>query len=212
MGEDRADDRFRKQKSHKVDDLPAPIEGPPPLGTRLRSLRRKKQWTLAALAEKSGVSKAQLSKIERGETSPTVALAARIAGALGIGLSELIQQPSSNAQVRVTRAAERLEFRDPKTGLVRELISPPFENRRFELVRHLLPQGSSSGRLPAYPRGVEKQLVVTRGQLRVQVDEASYALDCGDALYFEADVEHEFVNTGDVDCDYFLVVCAPLRI
>lgn len=178
----------------------------------MRDLRRERQWTLEELAERSGVSRAMLSKIERAETSPTVAVAARVASALGVGLSELIQLPSARARAYLTRRADRAEFRDPKTGFVRELISPPFENRRFELVQHHLPKDASTGVLPPYPRGVEKQVVVLKGKLRVHVAGITYSLDTGDGLFFEADVEHEFENAGRGDCSYHLVVgAAPGR-
>ena len=178
------------------------------LGPRIKALRREREWTLDALANRSGVSRAMLSKIERSEASPTVVVAARVAGALGVGLSELIQPPRSRSRTQTTRRQDRLVFRDPKSGFVRELISPPIEHRRFELVQHTLPRGASTGRLPPYPAGVEKQVVVEKGQLRVSVGDATHTLSTGDGLFFEADIEHEFSNDGRGECRYYLVVSA----
>lgn len=183
-----------------------PGAAPESLGPRLRDLRKARQWTLETLAERSEVSRAMLSKIERGEASPTLIVAARIASALGIGFSELVGAPRDRKRAVITKRDERVVFRDESSGFVRELISPPFENRRFELVRHVLPEGSASGVLPAYPEGVEKQLVVETGRLRVVLGQESHDLAKGDGLFFEADVEHEFINTGRSECRYFLVV------
>lgn len=195
-----------RKKSTIVDTRQA--AAPASLGDRVRTLRRERHWTLDELATRSDVSRAMLSKIERGEASPTVAVAARVASALGVGLSELIQESRARDRAWVTRRAGRLEFRDPKTRFVRELISPPFANRRFELVHHVLPRGVTTGTLPPYPAGVEKQIVVERGRLRVVVGGASYTLDAGDGLFFEADIEHEFANEGRGECRYYLVVGA----
>ena len=117
--------------------------------------------------------------------------------------------PRSRSRGVVTRRADRLVFHDEKSGFLRELISPAFENRRFELVHHVLPAGAVTGTLPAYPAGVEKQIVVERGRLRVEVREDEYSLREGDGLYFEADVEHQFTNAGRGECRYYLVVTAP---
>ena len=204
-------DRSVGQNSHIVETPDPSPRASRAIGERVRDLRGQRQWTLETLAERSGVSRAMLSKIERAETSPTIAVAARVASALGIGLSELIQQPSARARAFVTRRADRLEFRDPKTGFVRELVSPPFENRRFELVHHALPKDASTGLLPPYPRGVEKQVVVEKGNLNVHVAGEIFSLNPGDGLFFEADVEHEFENSGRGECRYYLVVGAPPR-
>ena len=177
----------------------------------MRGLRKGLRMTLDELARRSGVSRAMLSKIERGETSPTLVVAARVAGALGIGLSELVGAPSDRKRAVVTRRAERVVFRDEKSGFVRELVSPPFENRRFELVRHVLPVGAETGTLPPYPTGVEKQLVVDAGRLRVDLGDESFELAKGDGLFFEADVEHQFANAGRTECRYYLVVTAAPR-
>lgn len=184
---------------------------PESLGPRVRGLRQEQRMTLDGLAERSGVSRAMLSKIERGETSPTLVVAARVAGALGLGLSELVGASQRRRRAVVTRRTERVVFEDERSGVVRELVSPPFENRRFELVRHVLPVGAATGTLPPYPTGVEKQLVVEAGRLRVDVADEAFELAKGDGLFFEADVTHQFVNVGRSECRYYLVVTAALR-
>ena len=188
-----------------------PDAAPESLGPRLRGLRKRQRMTLEQLADRSGVSRAMLSKIERGETSPTLVVAARVAGALGVGFSELVGAARERRRAVVTRRGERVVFRDDNSGFVRELVSPPFENRRFELVRHVLPEGAATGTLPPYPAGVEKQLVVDSGRLRVEVADEAFELAKGDGLFFEADVGHQFVNAGRGECRYYLVVTAAPR-
>ena len=105
------------------------------LGVRVRALRRSRQWTLDDLAHASGVSRAMLSKIERGETSPTLVVAANVAGAFEIGLSELIEPSRSRRRASVTPRAKRLRFDDPETGY--PAVPRPLRAPRFNDYAHL---------------------------------------------------------------------------
>ncbi|MDP8946310.1 MAG: helix-turn-helix domain-containing protein, partial [Actinomycetota bacterium] len=59
------------------------------LGGRVRELRRGRGLTLEELAGLSGVSRAMISKLERGEKNPTLVVVAKLAGGLGVTLSKL---------------------------------------------------------------------------------------------------------------------------
>ena len=107
--------------------------------------------------------------------------------------------------------SQRMIFRDPETGFERQLLSPAFESRNLEFVRHVIPKGATSGELPAYKRGTEKFLVVEQGRLRVVIEGRDCVLDAGDTLYFEADAPHRFDNTGKGVCSYYLVVSSGAR-
>lgn len=168
-------------------------------------LRQQRRLTLDALAERSGVSRAMLSKIERGENNPTLVVAVKVALGLGITTSELIGVDERREAVMVPRD-RRMIFKDGETGFERQLLFPSFEGSRMEFVRHVLPFGVSSGNMPAHQRGAEKYIVVDRGTLRVIVQAAEYLLHEGDALYFECDVTHRFENAGDETCSYYLVI------
>src|SRR4051812_26605111 len=116
------------------DDLPASI------ARRIRAERTQHGWSLAELAGRSGVSKAMLSAIERGEASPTASLLVRIAAAYGMTLSALIARAESGGGGMV-RAAEQPEWRDPETGYVRRHLSPA-SDVPMELIRVELPAGA----------------------------------------------------------------------
>ena len=181
------------------------------LGARIRELRAGGGLTLEELAERSEVSRAMLSKVERGETNPTLVIAAKIASALEVSLTSLLGVEEERRSVVVVPRGARRSFTDPETGFERQLLSPPFEGRTVEFVRHVIPRGASSGNLPAYPRGVEKYLVVEQGAVEVTVDGEPFRLAEGDALYFEADVPHRFSNVGRSTCSYYLVVSSAGR-
>src|ERR687890_2572551 len=82
------------------------IEHPNPIGPRIRALREAMALSLRDLAERSGVSAPMLSQVERGETSPTLTIAERIASGLDLTLSQLLRL-DERGHVVVTRAGER---------------------------------------------------------------------------------------------------------
>ena len=181
---------------------------PGELGRRVRDLRGSRGITLEVLAERSGVSRAMLSKVERGEKTPTLVVAAKVAEGLGISLSQLAGVEERREVVVVPRD-RRMVMRDPETGFERQLLSPASGRRSVEFVRNVLPEGATSGDSPPLRRGVEEYVVVEKGRLKAVLRGDEYVLEEGDALYFEADVTHRFDNVGRGEASYYLVVSGP---
>lgn len=179
-------------------------------GERLHALRTAAGLTLDALAARSGVSRAMLSKVERGEKSPTVRVAAQIAAGLDVGVSRLLGADERRRVVRVPRGPERT-LRDAEGGYTRELLSPAFDAGGLEFVRVAMPPGSGSGAFPPHRRGTEEHVAVERGRVRLRLAGADdYVLDAGDALFFEADCTHEFWNDApDAESVFYLVIHGP---
>ena len=175
------------------------------LGERVRALRRERGWTLELLAERSGVSRAMISKLERGEKNPTLVVAARVAEGLGVSLSQLVGIEARREIVVVPRE-RRMVMRDPETGFERQLLSPSFAGGGLEFIRNVVPEGSTSGEFPPHRRGVEEYVVVEKGRLRAILGSEEHVLEEGDAAYFEADVAHRFDNAGVGECSYYLVI------
>jgi transcriptional regulator with XRE-family HTH domain len=175
------------------------------LGERVRVLRRERGMTLEVLAGRSGVSRAMISKLERGEKNPTLVVAAKVAEGLGVSLSQLVGVEEKR-EVVVVPKERRMVVRDPDTSFERQLLSPSFGGRGIEFIRNVVPRGSGSGEFPPHRRGVEEYVVVERGRLRAILGGEEYLLEEGDALYFEADVPHRFDNAGEGECSFYLVV------
>jgi len=182
------------------------------LAERVKALRRETGLTLEALAARAGVSRAMLSKVERGEKNPTLIVAARIAGGLGVTLTQLIDAREGGAVV-VTPRGERRVMRDPETGFERQEVlpnlTPPPGGRGVDLMYDVVPEGSTSGELPPLRKGAEARLVVERGRLRAVIGGSGHTLEAGDAACFEADAPHRFDNAGAGECGYYLVVYHP---
>jgi transcriptional regulator with XRE-family HTH domain len=179
------------------------------LGKRVRELRRGRGLTLDGLAELSGVSRAMISKLERGEKNPTLVVAAKLAEGLGVTLSRLAGIEDRREVVVVPKERCML-MRDPETGFERQLLSPNFVGLCVEFLRDRIPEGSTSGEFPPHRRGVEEHIVVERGSLRAIVGGEEYLLEEGDAVYFEADVPHRFDNAGAGECTYYLVISSRM--
>ncbi len=175
------------------------------LGARVRKLRRERALTLEALAERSGVSRAMISKLERGEKNPTLVVAAKVAEGLGVTLSQLVGV-EERREVVVVRRDRRMVMRDPGTNFERQLLSPSFGGRGVEFIRNVVPEGSTSGEFPPHRREVEEYVALEKGRLRAVIGGEEYLLEEGDAMYFEADVSHRFDNAGDGECSYYLVI------
>jgi transcriptional regulator with XRE-family HTH domain len=175
------------------------------LGERVRVLRRERGLTLDVLAGRSGVSRAMISKLERGEKNPTLVVAAKVAEGLGVSLSQLVGVEERREVVVVPRG-RRTIVRDSATGFERQLLSPSFGRRGIEFIRNVVPEGSTSGEFPPHRRGVEEYVVVEKGRLRAVLGGEEHILEGGDALYFEADVPHRFDNAGEGECSYYLVI------
>lgn len=181
-------------------------------GDRVRVMREGANLTLEQFATLSGVSRAMLSKVERGEKSPTIGIAKRIAHALETSLSALMgDEGVSRRAYALVRKDQRQMFRDPDTGFERYLLSPIMAGMAVEVVLHHLPPRVSTGKLPPYPAGTGKHVLAARGRVTVGIDGAETVLEEGDSLYFEADVEHWFENRTGRGCDYYLVISAGPR-
>src|SRR5262249_16948705 len=108
------------------------------LAARIRREREQRAWSLAELANRAGVSKAMLSKIERAEASPTAATLSRVATAFGLTLARLVDL--SDAGPRLIRGKEQPVWRDPKTSYRRRQVflsaANPLELVEVELPAH----------------------------------------------------------------------------
>lgn len=183
------------------------------LGARVRALREGMDLSLRDLAERSGVSAPMLSQVERGETSPTLALAERIAAGLELSLSQLLRLDEGDP-VAVVRAADRRAGGSERAGHAYELLTPALPGQRAEVSLHdLAPQAATGGPAdpPMHEPGSRETVVVQSGRLRLVHGEREYNLGPGDAVTFDADLPHHFENPGLGEAAFLAVVTAGLR-
>jgi XRE family transcriptional regulator, regulator of sulfur utilization len=183
----------------------------PALGPRIRALREGMDLSLRELAVRSGVSAPMLSQVERGETSPTLQVAARIAAGLDLRLSQLLRLDEDGA-VSIVRADERR--RERRDGHAFEILTPPLPGQRAEVTQHTLQPGSRTGAAgdpPMHEPGSRETVLVTRGAVTFSCDGAPHELREGDAVTFDADLPHHFENPGKEEAVLLGVLSAGLR-
>ena len=181
-------------------------------GVRLKALREGMDLSLRDLADRSGVSAPMLSQVERGETSPTLAVAERIAFGLELSLSQLLRLDEGDG-VSVVRADERRRGGGREHRY--EVLTPPLPGLRAEVSLHTLAPGRRHGRpgRPAHARGrqprdggrgARPRAVRLRRRARTTWTD-------GDSVTFDADLPHHFENPGDARRALLRVVAAGLR-
>jgi transcriptional regulator with XRE-family HTH domain len=182
------------------------------VGPRVKALREAMDLSLRDLADRSGVSAPMLSQVERGETSPTIHTAERIAAGLELTLSQLLRLDEGGA-VSVVRGSERR--RGPTRGGHRyEILTPPLPGQRAELSRHTLAPGAVTGGPgdpPMHEPGSRETALVESGEVVLVCDGDRYALHAGDCVTFDADLNHHFENQGRDEAVLLAIVSAGLR-
>lgn len=183
------------------------------LGPRVRALREAMGLSLRDLAERCGVSAPMLSQVERGETSPTLQVAARIASGLDLRLSQLLRLDEGGA-VSVVRAGERRAGPRGARGHRYEILTPPLPGLRAEVSRHVLEPGAFTGGRgdpPMHEPGSRETAVVEQGSVVLHCDGEAHRLSAGDAVTFDADLPHRFENPGPEPATLIAVLGAGLR-
>jgi transcriptional regulator with XRE-family HTH domain len=184
---------------------------PAAVGPRVRALREAMGLSLRDLADRSGVSAPMLSQVERGETSPTLSIASRIAGGLELSLSQLLRLDEGGA-VTVVRRGSRLG--GGSRGHAYEVLTPAIPGQRAEVSLHELDAGAATGGPddpPMHEPGSRETAVLLEGALRLHCDGAGHDLYEGDSVTFDSDLPHHFENPGDGPARFLAVVSAGLR-
>ena len=182
--------------STKVDELTEK------LAARLKRERESRGWSLADLAEKSGVSRAMISKIERRETSPTAVLLGRLSGAFGLSLSALLVD-TEGEKARLRRRADQPIWRDPTTGFQRRALSPN-PDAILQLTLGELPPAQRI----SYPASafvfLHQQIWVLSGILHFREGKTLHRLGAGDCLELGPPVDCRFENLASKPCRYLV--------
>lgn len=174
------------------------------LAATVRAARLARNLSPAALAERSGVSRAMIAKVEHGAAQPTAALLARLSAALGLTLSELIARAEGDDR-RVRRATDQPTWTDPVSGYRRRALSPA-TGGPLELVEVELPAGVAV----SYPADVyaftHHQIWMRAGRLNFREGEVEHELRPGDCLELGPPVACTYRNPTDRTCRYLVAL------
>ena len=183
------------------------------LGDRIRNERLRQHLSIEALAERSGVSRAMISKIERAESSPTAALLGRLCSGLGLSLASLFKDEAERG-APLARAADQPVWRDPATGYVRRDVAPPGTGSPIDIVDVVFPPGARvTYDRPLTIRGSDQHVWVFEGSLELTVGDTTHRLEAGDCLHMRLDTTITYHNPTDRPVHYAVILMLePFRV
>ncbi|WP_260478345.1 helix-turn-helix domain-containing protein [Nonomuraea sp. WAC 01424] len=178
------------------------------LAGRLAELRIERDWSLDELGRRAGVSRSTLSRLERGEISPTAALLNKLCAVYGRTMSRLLAEVESEP-AQVVRAGAQAVWRDESSGFERRSVSPPHPGLRGEVVEgRLRPGADIAYDQPPVP-GLEQHIWVMEGVVEVTADGRVHRLEAGDCLRFRLWGSSRFRCPGPSPVRYALLVVLP---
>jgi transcriptional regulator with XRE-family HTH domain len=178
------------------------------IARRLATLRSEHGWSLEALAERTGISRATLSRIERSELSPTAAMLGTLCSAYGWTLSRLMADAEAQPASLIA-AADQAEWKDPESGYSRRMVSPPAAELRGELVEVRMPAGATVSFDSAPVVGLEHHLWLLEGTLTLEVGGSAFQLRPGDCLRYVLAGSSRFRNAGRREARYMIAMVRP---
>jgi transcriptional regulator with XRE-family HTH domain/mannose-6-phosphate isomerase-like protein (cupin superfamily) len=183
------------------------------IASRVHQLRAARSLSLAALAEKSGVSRSMISLIERGESSPTAVILEKLAAALNVTLPSLFDAPPTPGRSPagpVSRRTDQLQWKDPASGYLRCNVSPPGLPHPIQIVEvHFPPRGRIAFDTTPRDLPVHQQIWVLQGAIDITVGTERHHLRQGDCLAMQLDCPTMFHNPARKPARYAVVTARP---
>jgi transcriptional regulator with XRE-family HTH domain len=174
------------------------------LAERLKRARSGRGWTLEQFAQASGVSRAMISKIERGEVSPTASVLARLAAGLGTSMASLFPPPASELE-QLSRWENQSDWRDPASGYIRRNVSPA--GAAAEIVYVTFP---AAARVMfdnhTASKDIEQQVWVLEGVIEMTIGDRTTRLGMGDCLLMRLEQPITFHNPGEEPARYAVIL------
>lgn len=175
------------------------------MSARLQRERKQAGLTLEALARASGVSKGTLSQIEQNKANPSITVLYRIAMALSVPVSALIEDPARAMHFEVVPAGEANRKFFTNQACSGHLLNPAWMDKDLEFYEMNFPVGGRLESQPHHPH-TREVLTVVEGEVRVHASDRSADLRPGDTAHYSADVPHMIENVGSTEATVYLVV------
>ncbi|GAC1445870.1 MAG: XRE family transcriptional regulator [Pyrinomonadaceae bacterium] len=175
------------------------------VGDNLARLRKRRGLSLERLAALSDVSRAMLSQVEAGESTPTIALLWKIARGMDVRFADLLGDESTgDVQLLSAQDAKILSSAD---GAFTSRALFPFDTRRRAEFYELRLRARHAEHAEPHAEGTFENIIVHSGRLKLTIGDApAIELRAGDAVYFRADVPHTYENTGTRETLMYLVM------
>lgn len=178
------------------------------LAETLKEHRKMKKWSLSTAAAKTGVSKAMLGQIERGESSPTVATLWKIATGFEVSFSSFIEPIPLESQNTIIRTSDDIRLHPDNAGIKVAAIFPYEARFGFEYLELTFEPGYEHLSEPHEP-GVVEHLSIIEGSLDILSDGIWHTLKKGQSIRHAGDQSHGYRNRGQIDCVVMNVIHYP---
>jgi transcriptional regulator with XRE-family HTH domain len=165
------------------------------LGAKVARERSARGWTLAQLAQRSGLSTASVHKIEKSGMTPTIASLMKIAAALGKSVAYFVDEPVT-PDVNVVRGDQRARVYTSKQGLELRNLSGRYGGFAMAGAEAAVEPHADSGPTPMNHPG-EELVIVLEGRMAFDVDGVRHELEAGDSIHFRARRSHSWSNPSD---------------
>jgi transcriptional regulator with XRE-family HTH domain len=208
-----------EKRRHTTADKSVPPSADSPaiaVGTQVRIHRQRRALSMQVLAEKAQISRAWLGEIERGTASPSVDIVRRLANALGIPVSGLLDGsvlhviqplPEQKTEIQLIRKGNRPTLRFPSQPFAWEIITP-LRGELQLMITHMEP---TQAPMELMSHGGQESVFVLKGSIQVAVAGEEFDLEEGDCVTFSAQLGHGFMNRGP-DVAAMLNATAPPSI
>jgi transcriptional regulator with XRE-family HTH domain len=161
------------------------------IGNKLKDIRNKRNLSLDEVARLTGVSKAMLGQIERGKSNPTVSTLWKIATGLKISFSLFIDEDQEDLKVIDQKDISPIIEDNNRMKLYP--IFPFDANKGFEIFTIELEQDCNHISTP-HNEGVEEYIIVTEGQIEININSKKFILEKGNSMRFMANYPHSYKN------------------
>lgn len=177
------------------------------IGARVKQERKGRGWTLDQLAAHAGVSRRMLVNVEQGVANPSVGTLLRLSDALGLGLPALVEPPASRS-AQLTRHGDGAVLWTGERGGQGVLVAGTEPPDVVELWDWTLAAGEQHRSEP-HSTGTRELLHVQDGTVTVTAGDDRFELAQGDALAFDGDLAHSYMNTTEEPARFSLTVYEP---
>lgn len=154
------------------------------IGRRVARRRAELVLSLAEIADRTGVSRAMVSRIERGEVHASAVVLDKLCSGLGMTLSSLFTRDAASP---LSRRGEQPVWIDPQSGYIRREVTPPGMRVPLKIVDVEFPAGAEVALEKSQSRIIEQCIWVLEGEMEITLPTGTFVLAAGDCLAMSPD-------------------------
>ena len=173
------------------------------IGRRVAERRAALRLPLEEIAARTGVSRAMISRIERGEVHASAVVLDKLCAGLGIGLSALFAR---NAASPLLRRADQPVWRDPSSGYIRREVAPAGTGSPVRVVEVDFPAGAEVSFEGSRHRVIEQHVWALEGEIEIAWAGSVYSLSAGDCLHMRLGEDNSFRNVSGRPARYAVIL------